>query len=194
MSNTYLRVCVFSRRYPACKCARAILSLVVCPYIQYLSRFSHKSHDFRKKKYYWIKNVCFDFLHNLCAKRELRFPPLLHTSYIRDCRSALLNYRCLLKVLCPVRRPITTLDCVLLQDSSLVLAVGLEPGINFRICLCVLITCLKQDIFNIKCFYTFYCVYPDYGPSWPKHVVRIKFRVLLYVVLCNAFGLYSWTV
>jgi len=28
-----------------------------------------------------------------------------------------ITYRCLLKVLCPVRRPITTLDCVLLKDN-----------------------------------------------------------------------------
>jgi len=27
-------------------------------------------------------------------------------------------YRCLLKVLCPVSRPITTLDCVLLKDNN----------------------------------------------------------------------------
>jgi len=39
--------------------------------------------------------------------------------------------RCLLKVLCPVSRPVETLDCVLLKDSSLVLAVGLGPEINF---------------------------------------------------------------
>ena len=96
------------------------------------------------EKSYWIQNVCFDFLYNLCPKHGLSFPPLLHTSYITDCRSAPLNYRRLLSVLCPVRMPITTLDCVLLQDGSLVLAVGIEPGINFRICPWELIrTCLK---------------------------------------------------
>jgi hypothetical protein len=38
-------------------------------------------------------------------------------------------------VLCPVRRPVTTLDCVLLKDSNLVFVVGLRPTINSRACL-----------------------------------------------------------
>jgi len=37
--------------------------------------------------------------------------------------------------MCPVRRRVTTPDCVLLQDSSLDLAVGLQPEINFPDCL-----------------------------------------------------------
>jgi hypothetical protein len=76
-------------------------------------------------------------------KYGLSFSPLLHTSYIKDCRLTPLNYRCLLRVLCPVKRPITTPDCVLLEESSLVLEVGLEFAINFRIFLRVLINCLK---------------------------------------------------
>ena len=35
--------------------------------------------------------------------------------------------RCLVRVLCPVRRPVTILGCVLLKDSSLVLIAGLGP-------------------------------------------------------------------
>ena len=35
----------------------------------------------------------------------------------------------------PARRPITTLDCVLSKDESLVFAVGLGPEINSRACL-----------------------------------------------------------
>jgi len=34
------------------------------------------------------------------------------------------------RVLCPVSRPVTALDCVLLKDSSRVLAVGLGPDIS----------------------------------------------------------------
>jgi len=49
MSDTYMQVCICSLRHPAYKCACAILSSMVCPGIQYLSRFSHKRHDFRKK-------------------------------------------------------------------------------------------------------------------------------------------------
>jgi hypothetical protein len=46
--------------------------------------------------------------------------------------------RCLLKVLCPVRRPITALVCVLLKDNNRAPVTRLGPEINSRACLCVL--------------------------------------------------------
>ena len=46
--------------------------------------------------------------------------------------------RCLLKVLCPVSRPITTLDCVLLKDNNRALVARSGPKINSWACLCVL--------------------------------------------------------
>jgi len=49
-----------------------------------------------------------------------------------------ITYRCLLKVLCPVRRPITTLDCVLLKGNNRALVARSGPEINSRACLCVL--------------------------------------------------------
>jgi len=42
------------------------------------------------------------------------------------------RWRCLLRVLCPVRRPVTALDCVLLKDRKLALAPRQGPEINFR--------------------------------------------------------------
>jgi hypothetical protein len=50
-------------------------------------------------------------------------------------------YSCLLRVLCPVRRLTTTLDCIVLKDISLVLAIGLGPEISFQACLCVMVRC-----------------------------------------------------
>jgi len=47
-------------------------------------------------------------------------------------------YRCLLKVYCPVSRPITTLDFGLLKDSNWAPIARLRPGINSQACLCVL--------------------------------------------------------
>jgi len=47
--------------------------------------------------------------------------------------------RCLLRVLCPVGWSVTTLDCVLLKERSLVIADGLGPEIYFRVCLWALI-------------------------------------------------------
>jgi len=49
-----------------------------------------------------------------------------------------ITYKCLLRLLCPVRRPITTLDCVLLKDSNQVFVARLWTEINSRACLCVL--------------------------------------------------------
>ena len=40
-----------------------------------------------------------------------------------------IRLRCLLKVLCPVRRPVTALDCVLLKDRNLALAPRERPRI-----------------------------------------------------------------
>jgi len=47
-------------------------------------------------------------------------------------------YKCLRKVLCPVRGPITTLDCVILKDNNRILAARSGPEISSRACLCVL--------------------------------------------------------
>ena len=48
-------------------------------------------------------------------------------------------YRYLLKVLRPVSRPITTLDCVLLKDNNRALVASSGPETNSRACLCVLL-------------------------------------------------------
>ena len=47
-------------------------------------------------------------------------------------------YRCLLKVLCPASRPITSLGCVLLRDNNRALVARSGPEINSRASLCVL--------------------------------------------------------
>jgi len=47
------------------------------------------------------------------------------------------RWRCLLRVLCLVRRPVTTLDCILLKDRSLALTPRQRPEINSRACLWV---------------------------------------------------------
>jgi hypothetical protein len=44
-------------------------------------------------------------------------------------------YKCLLRVLCPLSRPITTLDCVLLKDNNRPLVAGSGPEISSRACL-----------------------------------------------------------
>jgi hypothetical protein len=58
--------------------------------------------------------------------------------------------RCLLKVLCPVSRPITTLDWVLLKDNNLAPVARLGPEINSRACLCV----LQGTLHNARCCFS----------------------------------------
>ena len=59
-------------------------------------------------------------------------------------------YKCLLKVLCPVRGPITTLDCVLLQDNNRALVARSGPEINSRAHLCV----LHGQTHNTRCLFS----------------------------------------
>jgi hypothetical protein len=46
-------------------------------------------------------------------------------------------YKCLLTVLCPISRPITTLCCVLLKNNYRALVARSGPEINSRACLCI---------------------------------------------------------
>jgi len=66
-------------------------------------------------------------------------------------------YRCLLKVLCPVSRPKTTLDCVLLKDNNRAPVARSGPEINSRACFCVL--------------------------QWPRHNVRCCFSIHRFIFL-----------
>ena len=65
-----------------------------------------------------------------------------------------IKWRCLIRVLCPVSRSITTLEYILLKDKSLVYAAGLGPEINSRVCLWVLLrSChLAKWYLSIQCF------------------------------------------
>jgi hypothetical protein len=45
-----------------------------------------------------------------------------------------IKWRCLYKVLCPVKSPVTPLDCSLLRDKNLALVLQLGPEINSRAC------------------------------------------------------------
>jgi len=47
-------------------------------------------------------------------------------------------HKCLLMVLCPVSRQITTMGCVLLNDYNRAVVARSGPEINSRACLCVL--------------------------------------------------------
>ena len=61
--------------------------------------------------------------------------------------------KCLLKVLCSLRRPITTLGCVLLKDNNRAFVARLGPEIISQACLCV----LQRTRHNIKCCFSIQC-------------------------------------
>jgi len=63
-------------------------------------------------------------------------------------------YKCLLKVLCPVSRPITILDCVLLKNNNRALVAKSGPEISSRVCFCVLqgLCCNTRCCFSIQLF------------------------------------------
>jgi hypothetical protein len=65
-------------------------------------------------------------------------------------------YKCLLKVLCPVSRPITTLHCVLLKDNNQTLVAWSGPEINSWACLCV----LQGPRHNTRCWFSIqHCIF-----------------------------------
>jgi len=71
-------------------------------------------------------------------------PHLLHN----ELSDSPIRWRCLLRMLCPVRRPVTTLDCVL------ALAPRQDPEINSRACLWV----LPRPHHHTQCWLTNQCL------------------------------------
>jgi hypothetical protein len=67
--------------------------------------------------------------HKQCGHR---FHPLLYTSWLNGVSDRPIRWRCLLRVLCPVRRPVTALGYVILNDRNLALAPRQVPEINSR--------------------------------------------------------------
>ena len=72
------------------------------------------------------------------TKHGFSFPSLLHLLQ-KGLSIGPIMYRYLLSMVCPVRRPVTALVCVLLKGNRLVLRVRIGPKINFQACLWVLI-------------------------------------------------------
>jgi hypothetical protein len=60
-------------------------------------------------------------------------PHLLHSGL----SDSPIKWRCLLRVLCPMRRPVTALGCALLKDRNLALAPRQDPEISSRACIWV---------------------------------------------------------
>ena len=70
----------------------------------------------------------------ICTEVSSSVPHFLHVGLLLSP----ITCRCLLKVLCPVSKRITALDCVLLKDNNQAPVARLGPEINSQACLCVL--------------------------------------------------------
>jgi hypothetical protein len=84
--------------------------------------------------------------HKMCTEVPSSVPHFLQVGLLLSPRI----YKCLLKVLCPVSRPITTLDCVLLKDNNQALVARLGPEINSQAHLCV----LQGPHHNTRCWFS----------------------------------------
>jgi hypothetical protein len=95
-----------------------------------------KSSGSKKKKciYACLSDVKASHTQRMWAEGSSCTPYLLHKGLL----VSPIKWRCLLRVLCPVRSPFTSLDCVQLKDKSLVFALRLVPEINSWACLWVL--------------------------------------------------------
>ena len=90
---------------------------------------------------YWLTTQFASFPFTSPPVRH-RMPSLFKWSLPRFLQVGLLSrpitHKCLFKVLCPVSRPITTLDWILLKNNNLDLLASLGPEINSPACLCAI--------------------------------------------------------
>ena len=109
-----------------------LLKFQMAPRLGLLTSFGSKK---KEPKYTCLSEAKASRSHKTWIEVSSSTPHHLH----KGLKFSPIKCRCRLRVLFPVRRPVTTLDCVLLKDRSLVLAVKLGPEIISWVCLCVLI-------------------------------------------------------
>ena len=106
--------------------------------------------------------------HKMCTEVSSSVPHFLQVGSLLSPFTC----RCLLRVLCPVSRPTTTLICVLLKDSNRAPVARLGPEINSRACLCV----LQGPCHNARCwffiqrfiFFLIFCLETPQKVFWSK--------------------------
>jgi len=87
----------------------------------------------KEPRYTCLSEAKASHSHRMWAEVSSSAPHLLHSG-LSDSPS---KWRCLLRVLCLVRRPVTALEWVLLKDRNLALAPRQDPEITSRACLWV---------------------------------------------------------
>jgi hypothetical protein len=84
----------------------------------------------KEPTYAWLSKAKASYWQRIWAEVSSSAPHLLHSGL----SISPIKWRCLLRVLCTVRRPVITLDCILLKDKSLALVTRHGPEINSRAC------------------------------------------------------------
>jgi hypothetical protein len=79
----------------------------------------------KEHRYVCLSEAEASHSHKLWTEVSLSVPHFLQVGLLLSP----ITYKCLLKVLCPVSRPITTLDCVLLKDNNRALVARSGPEI-----------------------------------------------------------------
>jgi hypothetical protein len=92
---------------------------------------------------------------------------------------------CLLKVLCPVSRPITTLDFVLLKDNNQALVAMLGPESSSQACLCV----LQGPRHNTRCRFSIQHFIFLYSASRLQRKAHVQ-QTLIRTISCELVGVH----
>jgi len=87
----------------------------------------------KEPRYLCLSEAKASHLPKICTEVSSSVPHFLQVGLLLNPTTR----RCLLKVLCPVSRPITALDCVLLKDNNQAPVARLGPEINSRAYLCL---------------------------------------------------------
>ena len=94
------------------------------------------------------------------------------------------HYICLLQVLCPLKRPITSLGCVLLRDNNRAPVAKLGPEINSQACLC---TTRTTPQYQMLLFHPAFCLSFYILPRDPPRRLRSN-KPLNSTVSCELVG------
>ena len=103
--------------------------------------------------YVWVKSS-FTLGHNMSWGFLLCYTP---TAWGTVCQPNM--QRCRIRLLCPARRLVTTLGCVMLKESSPFLAVRLGPKINIRSSLWALVRTPHIAMCRLSILRAFYILY-----------------------------------
>jgi hypothetical protein len=100
----------------------------------------------KERRYVHLSEAKSSHSHKMCTEVSSSVTHFLQVKLLH----CPIIYRCLLKVLCPVSRPITTLDCGLLKDNNQAPVARSKHKINSLSCLYV----IQGPCHNARCCFS----------------------------------------